>query len=107
MSQWDLFDTTVCHNLFSVPRLFCHINDFEVCELCHIIAREIRGIAIRRIIGRVYSNILSLLQPTSLYLGHVIAFPVLQTYYTMENRLGHQKNKIIVLYCQLELEFHV
>ena len=68
---------------------------------------KIRDIDVRSIIGRVYSNILSLLQPTSLYLGHVIAFPGLQTYYTMENRLGHQKNKIIVLYCQLELEFHV
>ena len=68
---------------------------------------KIRDIDVRSIIGRVYSIILSLLQPTSLYLGHVIAFPGLQTYYTMENRLGHQKNKIIVLYCQLELEFHV
>ena len=68
---------------------------------------KIRNIAISSIIDRFYSNILSLLQPTSLYLGHVIAFPGLQTYYTMENRLGHQKNKIIVLYCQLELEFHV
>ena len=68
---------------------------------------KIRDIDVRSIIGRVYSNILSLLQPTSLYLGHVIAFPVLQTYYTMENRLGHQKNKMIVLSCQLELEFHV
>ena len=68
---------------------------------------KIRDIAVRSIIGRVYSNILSLLQPTSLYLGHVIAFPVLQTYYTMENRLGHQKSKMIVLSCQLELEFHV
>ena len=68
---------------------------------------KIRDIDVRSIIGRVYSNILSLLQPTSLYLGHVIAFPGLQTYYTMENRLGHQKNKIIVLYYQLELEFHV
>ena len=68
---------------------------------------KIRNIAIRSIIDRVYSNILSLLQPTSLYLGHVIAFPGLQTYYTMENRLGHQKSKMIVLSCQLELEFHV
>ena len=68
---------------------------------------KIRDIAVRSIIGRVYSNILSLLQPTSLYLGHVIAFPVLQTYYTMENRLWHQKSKMIVLSCQLELEFHV
>ena len=68
---------------------------------------KIRDIDVRSIIGRVYSNILSLLQPTSLYLGHVIAFPGLQTYYTMENRLGHQKNKMIVLSCQLELEFHV
>ena len=68
---------------------------------------KIRDIDVRSIIGRVYSNILSLLQPTSLYLGHVIAFPVLQTYYTMENRLGHQKNKMIVLSCQLELELHV
>ena len=68
---------------------------------------KICDIDVRSIIGRVYSNILSLLQPTSLYLGHVIAFPGLQTYYTMENRLWHQKNKMIVLSCQLELEFHV
>ena len=67
---------------------------------------KIRDIDVRSIIGRVYSNILSLLQPTSLYLGHVIAFPVFQSYFDMETGLDRKKYIMIILSCQLKLEFH-
>ena len=107
ITEWNLFVTIVCHNSFSVPSIFYHKNDFVVCENFYIVAMKVRGIAMRKITGRFLSHILSLFQTTCVHLGHMIAFPDLQSNYDMENRLQHKKWLIIFLPCQLKLQLYV
>ena len=56
-----------------------------------VIAINDNNIAAKIIIGRVFQESLSLLQPNCLYSLIAPAFSGLKSYYSVENRLGQQK----------------